>query len=50
MGSSDLARLSPIYEKSIGQNIGSSLDDYERFLSQMKGNRYWLQIEYIAIP
>lgn len=38
MGSSEIARLSPIYDKStVGQGVGNSVDDYERILSQMRG-------------
>ena len=43
MGSSEIARFSPIYDKStVGQGVGNSVDDYERILSQMRGvARYW---------
>jgi len=38
MGSSEIARFSPIYDKStVGQGVGNSVDDYERILSQMRG-------------
>ncbi len=43
IGNSDIAKFSPIIDKSYnGQTIGNSLDDYERYLSQMRGvNRFW---------
>ena len=36
LGNSDLTKLSPIYEKSNGQGIGASMDDYDKLLSQMR--------------
>jgi hypothetical protein len=40
-GSSDIAKFSPIYDKSSAQGIGASMEDYEKLLSQMKGfNRF----------
>ena len=43
IGNSDIAKFSPIYDKStVGQVVGNSVDDYERILSQMRGvSRYW---------
>jgi len=41
MGSGDVNKFSPIYDKSMGQAVGASSDEYERLLSQMRGvNRY----------
>lgn len=42
IGNSDIAKFSPIYDKStVGQVVGNSVDDYERILSQMRGvSRY----------
>jgi cell shape-determining protein MreC len=38
--STDLTKLSPIMDKSVNNNVGASLDDYEKLLYQMRGNRY----------